>query len=290
MTYAHHFGIAFMAGTLLSLVNAQGNPTDPRPDRGLQGTTQAGSANRTDAILANWLIADNEKEIALARIAQQRAQNPEVKQFAEKMIKEHEQFTQKLRPAAGGMGAVGRAGDPGTGRPGAGDTGVGGTGTGGERTAGGTGRPGAGQDTTPPRTDPTDPIGGGRQGQPAGEPREASGVRPDPSGMPGQSGMAGHPHGTLDHVALVKELARKCTESARSELESKQGAEFDHCYMGMAVMAHMGAHDKLAVFRNHASASLKTTLAECQSTVKQHLDHAKQLAKKVEAAKTEEGR
>src|SRR5262245_4915998 len=74
------------------------NPQDkvPFPDR----TSTKDDDQPENAILATWLLTENETEIALAQLAQQRAQDPEVKQFAQKMIDDHRQMMQKLQPFA----------------------------------------------------------------------------------------------------------------------------------------------------------------------------------------------
>jgi hypothetical protein len=94
-------------------------------------------------------------------------------------------------------------------------------------------------------------------------------------------GITGTSGASLDHMALIQELGRECFESARKELEQKQGAEFDHCYVGMAIGAHMKLNDQMTVFARHASGDLKNTITEGQRTVRTHLDHAKELAKKL---------
>ena len=68
----------------------------------------------------------------------------------------------------------------------------------------------------------------------------------------------------------------------KRELEPKQGADFDRCYTFMAVGAHMHAADTMEVFRNYSSDKLGAVISEGEKTVKMHLDHAKQLAKKLE--------
>jgi len=66
----------------------------------------------SDAILITWLMVDSENEIALSRIALQRAQSPAVRQFAQKMIDDHGQIVQKLQQVrvVAGNGRVGQAG------------------------------------------------------------------------------------------------------------------------------------------------------------------------------------
>src|SRR5512134_794437 len=88
--------ISFVALLPTSLLFAQVDPA-PRPQATTAQTAPSkdrGSA-ATDAILVTWLLTGNSNEIALARLAQQKAQSNEVKQFAQKMIDDHGQLAQK---------------------------------------------------------------------------------------------------------------------------------------------------------------------------------------------------
>jgi predicted outer membrane protein len=53
-----------------------------------------------DAQLAQCLSGDNQGEITLGKLAEQRAKDKDVKQFAEKMVRDHEQFGQQLEKFA----------------------------------------------------------------------------------------------------------------------------------------------------------------------------------------------
>jgi len=67
------------------------------------GFSQQGGS---DALLAAWLIVDNEGEIAISQLGRQRAENDEVKRFAELMVADHTEMLTKLRTAAGTASAV----------------------------------------------------------------------------------------------------------------------------------------------------------------------------------------
>jgi predicted outer membrane protein len=220
-----------------------------------------------DQVLVTWLLVDNENEIELSRLAVTRAQAPEVKQFAQKMIDDHTQFVQKLQQHAGktatGMDTTDRTGrDPRAGNPTAGGTGNQGTGN------AGTGNPGSG----------TGAVGQGNTGRdPKGEFPARTGTAQDASAS--RTGAAGS---TFDHERLLRDLGKQCLASHTKMLQEKQGAEFDRCYMTMAVGAHVKAVDMLEVFRNHASPGLRPTLDEGLRTVQMHLQHAKDLAKRTD--------
>jgi putative membrane protein len=189
-----------LAGSLfafLTLALVYGQEDSPRPERGARAPSSA-----ADAVLIAWLIQDNENEVALAQLAQQKASSNEVKEFSKLMLRDHSSLLSKLHKSSTAAGEA-----------------------------------------------------QSKQG------REA---------------------GSLDIIALKKELGRQCLASAKRELEQKSGAEFDKCYMYSQVGAHMGAVDTLTVFQNHASGEFKDMLAEGLPVVKGHLDHARSLAKKLD--------
>ena len=220
--------------------------SQPSPTR---GEPAQASNKHDDAFLANWVLTANNNEVTLSQIAQQMAQSDEVKQFAQKMVTDHQQAATKLQQFTSG--------------PGLGSHPVGGLGD--EH-----GNPGsvAGSDNQPGTSGTS-----GATGQQPARPVEASS---------GRMGM--DLTGNLDHFALITELGRQCLESSRKELEGKQGLDFDRCYMHMAVGMHTGMNDMLTVFQNHASGELRTTLAEAQRAVQMHLEQAKQISKRLDGA------
>ncbi len=197
--------------------------------------SQSAGANEADGLLAGWLVVESDNEVALARIAQQKARSPEVKDFAQKMIDDHGQMSRKLQPFA--------------------------------TTAGFSAKNPAGETATPE-------AGAQRD---AGRPIETGS---DKSGS--DKAGSNKTGGEFDHVALIQELGRECLGTARKELEKKSGAEFDRCYMGMMVGAHMKAKDMLTVFQRHASSRLDPVLAEGQKTIATHLQRAKDLSEKLQ--------
>lgn len=97
-------GVAALLGSALLAQDPPARPTGKPPEaqspekqspektaKNDQRTTEA------DYFLAQWLIIENENEVELSRIAVSRAQSPEVKQFAQKMVDDHTAFVQKLK-------------------------------------------------------------------------------------------------------------------------------------------------------------------------------------------------
>ena len=226
----------------------QSQPSQTKPIPQSQPSSQTSpsqSANKhDDAFLANWVLTANNNEVSLSKIAQQMAQSDEVKQFAQKMVTDHQQAATKLQQFTSG--------------PGLGSHPVGGLGE---------------EHSNPGSVSDTSGQSGSTAGQQPGRPVEAS------SGHMGMD-LAGN----LDHFALITELGRQCLETGRKELEQKKGLDFDRCYMHMAVGMHTGMNDMLTVFQNHASGELRAALADAQSAVQMHLEQAKQIAKRLDNA------
>ena len=191
------------------------------------------------------VLTANNNDIALARLAAQRASSDEVKQFAQKFIQDHTELATKLQPLAGSE--VG--GLPGANRPGD--------------------HVGSGE----------------RKGERSGERGgESTGESTGETNRPGSVG-SGRPTDAsartneFDHVSLFRELNAKCLETATRKLSAKSGADFDACYMQMEVYSHTHAVDALTVFSKHASPQLRSTLESAKSSMQAHLDHAEQISK-----------
>lgn len=78
-------------------------------------------------------------------------------------------------------------------------------------------------------------------------------------------------------LMIKQEIADECLASLRKELETKSGFEFDACYVGMQIAAHMHMVDTLKVQARHASEDLKPVLEQGRETAQMHLDAAKKL-------------
>lgn len=219
---------SFVAATIL----AQDNQLQPRTyevAKPVIGASPMAGIQTADRQLAACLIVDNQGEIALGKLAEQRAKDKDVKEFGEKMVKDHTDFMQQLEKFAG---------------------------TGGERansridirTSGAE----AATQTSPQGT--TDRAPAGTIAQP----------------------MGSQP---LDFVALKQQIGQKCLDMEKHVLEEKEGSQFDKCYIGGQIGAHMHVLATLEVVRNHASPELAVVLDKGIETTKAHLDHAQKIAK-----------
>jgi len=230
--------------------NAQDN-NDPR----FAGQNRAdGSWHTADHRFATCVAYANQVEVAMARIANQKSKNSEVKQFAEMMLQDHEQFLRKLekfapeaarKEALAGASGASRTNDRGTGR--------------------------AGTQTEIQQTR------GNEQNE---SPRVRTGDN--------RSETGGDQQRAVNSAEIEKELAEQCITSARRKLESKNGDDFDKCYMHDQVAKHAEMKDKLMVFQRHASRELSSILSEGLKTTEDHLAKAEEIAKSLDSGRSSE--
>lgn len=229
-----------------------------------QGAAANGMRHDAAHYMKECLIGGNLAEIALARIAEQRATDPEVKKFAQQMIEEHTAFLNKLR---GETSANSGQTTPGQNMAGQ------------ARTE---------QNTTSQTTEPQS-----REGKPgldinvpgagvhiqAGDTKDS---RETPDGnRRANPQMAG---GARQFLQIMKEVETQCLQTKTNELSQKEGSQFDRCYIGGQMAAHMKMADELSVFSRYATGDLQPILQEGLQTTKQHLAHVKQLAERLENA------
>src|SRR5262245_13175881 len=148
---------------------------------------QAAPAQNVDHELAVCVALENDNEIAMAKLAQTRAESKEVTKFAQMMEKDHSQFAEDLKRFVGDIAALRQTRRPLRERY--------------ERTKNEPARSAEGDTArreAPPRENPS----------PAARP---AGVAPQPANF---------------HIQLKAELADECLQSAQHELLDKKGAEF----------------------------------------------------------------
>ena len=73
---------------------------------------------------------------------------------------------------------------------------------------------------------------------------------------------------------------------AQRELHDKKGSEFDTCYMGMQLGAHMQMLDQMKVFEKHATPELQQVLRKDRETLQNHFDQAKRIMKGLDGVHT----
>lgn len=242
-------------------------PTEP--GERAPGAGDRGNASQSDQQIAALIYGGCRNHIEIAQFAQDRLRNPEAKQFAEKMVNDHTPGCDKMKELAGNLISA-RSAPEAEGAPGAAPP----------------RRPGAARPEGGARAEP-------RAGAPAEERREAreerrQGVREaakggvevevQPGERPGVAVRTGQPWaGGPNWVSIHQQLADQCLSTVKKELESKQGAEFDQCYMGHEVMVHLMTIDQLTVLKNHASPTLRTDIDKSLQMAQGHLREARQI-------------
>jgi predicted outer membrane protein len=252
---------------------AQNNQRQPWNGAGANaGMAAAGKAD-IDHYLIKVLVKANKDEIELGKLAQQRSQNADVKQFATQMVQDHTGFLNKLEAfkKSGNMGAGTQVG---TQQPVQRGTAYRGNpeGTPAEN----------GLNQQQSQQIPNPQVGQQQAGGNNPQPR-LSGKRMHREHVAGMAGMNEH-GGAAEFAKIMEEVDRNVQQAAVRDLSSKQGAQFDRCYLTNQMFCHMWVAEALKTFEQNASPQLKPVLQEGVQATEQHLTHLKMLLAKVEGA------
>jgi predicted outer membrane protein len=230
--------------------------------------------SHTDHYLVNCLISGNQEEITLARLAQQRSNDKDVKQFAKQMIDDHTKFMNQLQTFKSSG-----ASNPTTTRalkPVRGGNTSGLDGTLQTHEGGPTPTVQPSETFAAPGTSSNPALQNGQPGTPInGNGFDRGNAVADRTGRH----MGG---GAAQFIQILKQVSQKCLQSKVQELSQKEGTQFDRCYMGMQVGVHMEMADKLTVFEQYASADLRPILHQGLEVTRGHLGHAKKIMQKLE--------
>jgi predicted outer membrane protein len=83
-------------------------------------------------------------------------------------------------------------------------------------------------------------------------------------------------------LALEKQIVERSTMAAKDDLQQKQGAEFDKCFVGAQIVGHTKMLAALEVLQQQGPEQIQQLAQQAQPNVQKHLDHAKQLIKQLE--------
>ncbi len=201
-------------------------------------------------LIANCLVHDNQAEIILGRMAQDKSESGAVKKFAGMMVEDHQAILTKLQKFAPNAGDLSQNhGD-------ARRSGTEGIQTGQDRDKQdrpNQSQPGPGQNQA-----------GQNQANNQNAGQQIPGQMNDPS---------------MIAVKLQNELAQQCLSDAQAKLMKQDGEKFDKCYIGMQIVAHAAMKSKLTVFARHAQGELKQLIDQGLQTTEKHLDEAESIMK-----------
>ena len=93
-----HFALAFIAAVSLACGDGNRDTTDTAAP-GTAGTAGTAGAD-VDRDFIQDQLADGEAEVELGRLVQERATNPEVKEFGQMMVRDHQQAGSELKQIA----------------------------------------------------------------------------------------------------------------------------------------------------------------------------------------------
>lgn len=201
-----------------------------------------------DQFMVAWLAPCNEEEVILAKMAQSRSQNPQVKQFAEQMIQDHTAFLQKL----GKFGHVE------------------------ETFKNATVIRDANAKTEAAVEAKSD------EGVVSNTIREVGEAAREVARDVGDAvrTTVGYTD-SADACHMKREIHRECLALTERELDKWQGNDFDQAYLGQQAGAHIGMLATLITFEKNASDEMRPLIQEARATTEKHLNHANELMQKL---------
>src|SRR4051812_17807545 len=175
----------------------------------------AGGPNAVvDHFLAGCLLGQSKAEIELSQIAAQRSENAEVKQFAQKMITDHQKMIDQLQPLAMMQGGANR---------------------GTSSILGGNSESQGRSETTTGRSTDTTAVPGSSGASQTIPPTSTSAAVPPANTTvettAGATTTAARGDSTHQLMQIDRQINERCLQMAKDELQQKSGAEFDKCYV-----------------------------------------------------------
>ncbi len=244
-----------------------------------------------NAFIAHKLKRGNEAEVELGQMAVDRAKDESVKEFAQMMVKSHQQMIQKLEQF---------------------DTGAG---------SGASSREGAGRDSSnrdgqsPAKSardnTSTTPVDGARnnvrnsesntdtgtaQGTTTGNQSGQAGRAPiagqNQPGLQGNQAGHGQAHmggmsGHVPHmlVALTDQTCDNEQQLTKKMLEKHEGSDFDMAYIGQQIVAHNCMLAHLQALKSSGPQELQQLASQGEQETQKHLDKAMKIAEELGSKK-----
>jgi predicted outer membrane protein len=231
-----------------------------------------------DHLFVKVLNKANKDEIQLGQLAQQNSQNPAVKQLAMQMVQDHNRFMEKLNSFKGTehQSVQTQTVKPQSVQP-----------QGGfnfhfqQPTQGGAAFRGETENNA--NQQPQQPAQNQQNSQQPGVAGNNNQQQPGSAGNPAHHRMEGGEHTVAAHFArIMEEVDQNMQQSLVKDLSSKQGTQFDRCYLSSQLFGHMWVVEALKTFDQNASPQLKPILQEGLQTSEQHLAHLKSLLAKLD--------
>ena len=91
----------------------------------------------------------------------------------------------------------------------------------------------------------------------------------------------------VDMVQLQRELAQQCIIDSQKYLSTKDGEEFDKCFVGMQIAKHASMRTKLTVSHRHTSDQLQQIVLDGIQVTEKHMKAAEDLMAKLADANSD---
>lgn len=253
----------------------------------------AGQGREVEQYLAGCLLADNQAEVQLSQFAQQRAKSNDVKEFAQMMVQDHQKMIQQLQQLSGTSSSAGRSGGQSSSATESGQTSTTAGSSAGQSsgTSSVAGTESRNSNAGTAGSSATDTTGAGSSGTTTGR-SAGAGSSSQPGGGSSVSSLgaggatassAATGSGAVQQLMQIdRQIVERKTQQTREELQQKSGEEFDKGFVGTAISAHIHALAALEVIGQQSQGQLAQVAQQARPTVQQHLEHAKQLMKKLE--------
>jgi predicted outer membrane protein len=83
-------------------------------------------------------------------------------------------------------------------------------------------------------------------------------------------------------LQMAKAVKQQCLQLTKQDLSEKQGADFDKCYIGQQIGAHIGMLAELRGSKNFANPQLQQVIQEGEKMAEMHLAEAKRIIQKLD--------
>lgn len=232
----------------------RGNQADSQRLQGRRtGADNYGQGITVQQALVRKIQKSNEAEIELAKMAQQKTDNQELKQLTQTIIQDHQALNQQLQQVAGQ-----------------------------DRQVAGRGQSGQGQltqrqnDRALNDRDPARSADRLANRDPSNEPPGAPGGRATRS-MNRQSQTV-----PPQLCQIMEEACDNAMQMTKEMLNQYEGQDFQMAYLGQQIVMHTIMLAELQAIQSNGPEQLQTIAKQASEKVQNHLEKAKQLAKKLE--------
>ena len=228
--------------------------------RSTAGQSSAHDAQSKDRAFAECLAIMNREQVLVARYAQENASSDDVKKFAAMLEKDHQECLGELQQAFSQDGTA--------------DSSAGKTTNAQDR----------------PRTVTSDPDSQSqeraRRASAESASNEQDGARRASGGNASQgagnaSQGAGNQDSSASFVQLRREVSDQVLKDTHETLSSKDGSEFDKCFVAMQVAKHGQMKSELTVLGRHASGDLSELLEKSLAKNEEHSKAAEKLMRQL---------